>query len=156
MIYFIQDAETRLVKIGFSNAPWQRFAKIQSDCPGELTMRALIDGGVAEEAALHVRFSAHRSRGEWFRAEASLGEFLALQALPVKPSGRNPFGPKAVADAIGISKSYASMILAGRQAPSLRVAAKIFDAFGERVGPLSNLTDEEAARVTGILDRMAA
>lgn len=44
---------------------------------------------------------------------------------------------------IGISRTHAYDILAGRQEPSLRKAIEIFDATGERFGILKSLTPTE-------------
>ena len=50
--------------------------------------------------------------------------------------------------AIGISQSYASMILSGSRKPSARVVAHIFDKTGWKHPSIDSLTDEQ---IKGIL-----
>lgn len=50
-----------------------------------------------------------------------------------------------VMDAAGISASYASMILKGRRPCPPLVAAKVYQRFGHRMGPLLAATDDEIA-----------
>lgn len=47
----------------------------------------------------------------------------------------------------GISKGYASDLLAGNKKPAPLTAVRIFRATGLRLGPLEGLTDEEIAVV---------
>jgi hypothetical protein len=143
MIYLIRESLGGFYKIGVSDDPWKRVSKIQSDCPGDLTVCAILEGGEEEEAALHERFSEHRARGEWFRPAPALVEFAAQHSAPARPGGRNPLGPKAIADAVGISKSYASMILGRKQPASLHVAVKIFDATGEWYGKAAKVSNDD-------------
>ena len=48
-------------------------------------------------------------------------------------------------DAAGISASYASMILKGRRPCPPLVAAKVYQRFGHRIGPLLTATEDEIA-----------
>lgn len=82
MIYFIQDASTLLIKIGFTDsAPEKRLAQLQTGCPGELMLLLMIEGGQNDEADLHERFDDLRERGEWFRPGPMLiGLMIDLRA----------------------------------------------------------------------------
>lgn len=45
----------------------------------------------------------------------------------------------------GISKGYASDLLAGNKKPSAPMAVRIFKATGLKLGPLQDLSDEDVA-----------
>lgn len=47
-----------------------------------------------------------------------------------------------IANATGFTEAYGRMILNGR-APSLKAALEIFDATGDKFGPLAGLTNSE-------------
>lgn len=74
-IYFIRCRD--MVKIGFSVNTTNRLNRIQSFCPYPLTLIASIRGTMADEAALHDRFSSYREHSEWFRCEGDLAEYVA-------------------------------------------------------------------------------
>jgi hypothetical protein len=74
-VYFI-EAPNGLVKIGFSTNPWQRLGKMKVDCPDELILRSFVDGGISEERAFHQRFCSFHVRGEWFRLQGELRDFI--------------------------------------------------------------------------------
>lgn len=65
-IYFIQNKETGLVKIGYASDVRQRFGAVQSASGSKLELLAHFPGGKPEEQALHEKLAAHRIRGEWF------------------------------------------------------------------------------------------
>lgn len=94
MIYIVQDTASSLVKIGFTDSARRRLSKMQSDCPTELRLVALLDGSRNAERELHVQFSAHRERGEWFRPHPDilmLGEASAsLPTLKKPAAGKKP------------------------------------------------------------------
>lgn len=54
-----------------------------------------------------------------------------------------PLTPTVLKDALGISQSYASMILAGDRPLKLPVAIEIFRKTGHKLGPIAKATDEE-------------
>lgn len=59
-------------------------------------------------------------------------------------------GPSELSARAGISKGYASDLLAGKEKPSQRTALSIFRATGIRLGPVATLNDEEIA----VLEKM--
>jgi Meiotically up-regulated gene 113 len=66
-VYFIQDGLSRYVKIGWTtDSPFRRLQTLQTGCPGDLSVAAMVRGTEDLEKALHKRFAHYRIRGEWF------------------------------------------------------------------------------------------
>jgi hypothetical protein len=99
VIYFIRCPDAGAIKIGTAYGilarAFARLSTMQSGCPLDLELVAVIDGGGREEAELHQRFAALRIRGEWFRYEGDLKAHVEQFPRPVKPYGTRL--PKAVA-----------------------------------------------------------
>lgn len=74
MIYFIYHNE--YIKIGFSADPWGRLASLQTAHYQRLDLLAIMPGDQAAEREIHRRFWKHRERGEWFRDNALLRQFI--------------------------------------------------------------------------------
>jgi hypothetical protein len=70
-VYFI-EAENGLIKIGHTASIRERFKKLNTAVPMQLTILGLVPGDQALEFALHKRFAAHRVTGEWFQANDEL------------------------------------------------------------------------------------
>lgn len=71
------------VKIGFTSGPIEyRLVGIQTGAPEKLTVVAQFDGTVPQERALHRRFSAHRSYGEWVHREGELAAWIDAGCPP--------------------------------------------------------------------------
>lgn len=68
------------VKIGVSNDPKKRAGKISADCPLPVTLAGYQEAGFDFEATLHAKFSDLRVKGEWFKMEGPVAEWVA--ALP--------------------------------------------------------------------------
>lgn len=82
-VYFIQDERDGSVKIGRSVDPRGRLTALRCANGGRhLALRATMPGAAAEERALHARFGSLRIRGEWFRPEPELLEFIASSTEP--------------------------------------------------------------------------
>lgn len=151
MIYFVRCIASCRVKIGFSENPYVRFSKIQSDCPTELELTCVIDGAQAGEAELHKRFSHLRVRGEWFADDGSISaEFNAQTSLP-RPASRPPFGPNQFAAIMGISQSQASRLLSGKRPPTLEMAVRAYRLCGLKLGAFGELRDEQIGGPKGNL-----
>lgn len=74
LIYFISSGDA--VKIGISQDVARRLESLQCGSPVELTLLGTRPGGEVEERALHQKFAHLRIRGEWFRLERDLLEFI--------------------------------------------------------------------------------
>ena len=100
MIYFIQQGGDGPIKIGLAEDPYVRCDLLQVGNPEKLYVRAVMPGGLAEEAALHMRFADGAIRGEWFAsdtpglldlvAEAEHDEFWSEDELICERCQTNP------------------------------------------------------------------
>jgi hypothetical protein len=73
------------VKIGYARDVGRRMTKMQADNHKILTCLAVIEGGRAEEADIHARFSEARLHGEWFAPVPDLLSYI--KALPAWSDG---------------------------------------------------------------------
>lgn len=79
MIYFLIGVEDgqNLVKIGYTSKPLQeRIQALQCGSPCTLSVVMLLEGGKADEIALHGRFRKYRHHGEWFHPGPELVAFV--------------------------------------------------------------------------------
>ena len=76
MIYFIKNISNGQIKIGFAVKPNKRLADLQTGSTDKLILIKAIDGGPADEAALHEKFAVHRLNGEWFSPHDEIIEFI--------------------------------------------------------------------------------
>src|SRR5208283_988073 len=75
--YVIQCGGTGFVKIGKSNRVGSRLSNLQSANPHPLEILVLLPDVVGfREEDLHYRFRGSRDRGEWFRFEKDLEDFV--------------------------------------------------------------------------------
>ena len=74
MIYFIRDGDA--VKIGFAADPKNRLRSLRTGNSRKIFILGVMDGGLNEEAALHLRFGSDRIRGEWFRLSHEIISFI--------------------------------------------------------------------------------
>lgn len=70
-VYFI-EAENGLIKIGYSASVRERFKKLSTAVPMQLTVLGLCPAEPHVERELHERFSGQRAMGEWFRPSPEL------------------------------------------------------------------------------------
>lgn len=80
-IYMIRAGGHGPVKIGFAEDVARRMTKMQADNHERLSLIRLLEGGLDEEAGLHVRFADHRLHGEWFSFTRLMLGDLALEDL---------------------------------------------------------------------------
>jgi hypothetical protein len=76
-VYFVQAGEGGPIKIGFAANAKLRIDKIRVDCPDELIVLGVIDGGPGDESWLHGYFAEHKKRGEWFHPVPELLAYIA-------------------------------------------------------------------------------
>lgn len=72
--YFIRDVDRDLIKIGISKNPRTRYSSIRTSNPGNLELVLTLPGNM--ERRLHDQFASLKHRGEWYRLEQPLMEFL--------------------------------------------------------------------------------
>lgn len=83
-VYFISAGP--FIKIGLSKAPFGRVESLQPWCPYTLELELVVPGTPGDEAAFHWLFLEYRVRGEWFRHEGRLKEFLGrYEAISLDP-----------------------------------------------------------------------
>lgn len=79
MVYFIQGAITKKIKIGFTKAKFvnQRLTDMQVGSPDKLIILGLISEATkTDEKQYHEHFLFCRSHGEWFNPDPELIEFI--------------------------------------------------------------------------------
>jgi Meiotically up-regulated gene 113 len=88
-VYFTENGPD-FIKIGFSTDPNSRRSQLQTSTPYELRVVLAIPGTMETEKKLHKRFQHLRVRGEWFRKDPELLEFitgeLKRQEAPPTPA----------------------------------------------------------------------
>lgn len=77
-VYFVQAVTLGLVKIGYAVRSADRLRTLQVGSPDRLELigRIACQDPEAVERALHIRFRALRSHGEWFRGEPELLDYI--------------------------------------------------------------------------------
>jgi hypothetical protein len=75
VVYFVADAHGH-VKIGRATDIYVRLAMIQNGQALPVRLLATVPGQKREERETHDRFRSLRVRGEWFRLEGELREFV--------------------------------------------------------------------------------
>ena len=80
VVYFVartpRPVVGELVKIGMASNMAARFSALQSSQPETIYLLATIPGGLTVERRLHRVYSHLRERGEWFRVDPELAEFI--------------------------------------------------------------------------------
>lgn len=80
MIYFIEAVGLDRMKIGTTRRDVAKRVKgIETMCPCPIRLLRVMGGDHSEERALHTRFTAHRSHGEWFVLSAIADEVARLE-----------------------------------------------------------------------------
>ena len=92
MIYFIQNTETKHIKIGYSDNVRNRLSSLQTTSPHELAILTICEGGIEVEKELHDKFNNYYVRGEWFNPSEELISYI------------NEFPPYVNKNYIGITK----------------------------------------------------
>lgn len=87
-VYFAKPVDMEgPYKIGCSEKPAMRLAKLMEWCPFPLEFAATAPGTFAEERRLFCKFREHRIHGEWFRAAPEIVAFVE----GVRQTGKLPF-----------------------------------------------------------------
>lgn len=88
-IYFILNYDSQAVKIGIAKNVKRRLASLQTSSPSELKLLATIKTKSVNDArkiekSLHKRFDKHCIRGEWFKADVELLDYIKQQTIASK------------------------------------------------------------------------
>ncbi len=75
-IYFIQEENNGLVKIGYSKNPKNRKNSLQIDCSRKLEIIKIIEGDYKRENYIHHICSRFNVRGEWYRPHPELLDYI--------------------------------------------------------------------------------
>lgn len=73
-VYFIKAGG--LVKIGFSSDVLNRMSNLRVGCPVDSELVAVIPGTEDTELYFHKMYKSTREKGEWFRLEGQLADFI--------------------------------------------------------------------------------
>jgi hypothetical protein len=84
-IYFVRNGRRRRIKIGYTGDYRARISNLMTASGDELKLVALIRGSRQDEKALHYRFGDYWVKGEWFKFEGELAEYV--RSLPKPPRG---------------------------------------------------------------------
>lgn len=137
------------VKIGWSKDPLKRHKYLQTAHTDKLTILGVKEGSASDETALHDSFANFRLRGEWFRLEGRVCQFVAQLSPPpsktISTCDRACAGPLAnfignargrvteFARELGVSKGAVHDLITGRRKPGLELATKIEKATAGKV-----------------------
>jgi len=75
-VYFIQNPETGLIKIGKSKNVFERIHKLMADHRADLRILGVIKGDSWKENELHRRFAKHNNHLEWFNPEGEILKYI--------------------------------------------------------------------------------
>ena len=83
MIYFVERSDNGLIKIGTTTCLSQRLKSLFYEHRVEMKVLAVLEGGHAEERAMHGRWKHLRARqGEWFYPGDDLIAFINEECRP--------------------------------------------------------------------------
>ena len=126
MVYFIKSGD--FIKIGTTTDIKKRMAVLQVGSPFKLSVLALVEGSFEEESKLHTKFKKQRMKGEWFKINKKILDYISklskdamwfhgFVSEPFIPMGRikearikNNMSLKSFADELGITKQSAMEI----------------------------------------------
>ena len=96
-MYFIQDAVTLAIKIGFClKNPRKRLAALQTGNSNAMRLLGHVPGSELHERRLHERFSQFHIQGEWFGGaiQAAIEAILTCSSLDTLGPARGPDLPR--------------------------------------------------------------
>jgi hypothetical protein len=76
MIYFIQDIESKHIKIGYTKNIKSRISNLQVGSSSKLKLLGYISGDLTLEKEIHYIFREFTVRGEWFRVDQTIIDYL--------------------------------------------------------------------------------
>ena len=75
-IYFIQDTECGLIKIGWAKDPYSRMTTLQTGAPNRLILLGAFEGTIKDEKTIHNLMKNERTRGEWFKDNENIRQYV--------------------------------------------------------------------------------
>jgi hypothetical protein len=75
-VYFIREDDNGPIKIGYAKNVLTRLSQLQPGNPSALRVVATVPGGEPEEKRLHQRFHHLKIRGEWYKANDELLDYI--------------------------------------------------------------------------------
>jgi hypothetical protein len=81
-VYFIRCEATGMIKLGKAQDPIARLRALQTGSASELVLVGAIEGGFDREKELHERFAHLKTRGEWFKPETELLDWIRVITNP--------------------------------------------------------------------------
>lgn len=76
VVYFIRNPDSGLIKIGTTAYLSRRLSCLRSHSGAELELLGSLPGNRYVEAGLHSRWAGLRVRGEWFRPDPEILEWI--------------------------------------------------------------------------------
>ena len=81
-VYFVFNRDSKAIKIGIAKNIRRRLASLQTSSPAELELLCSVKNKTTKaarklEQELHQKFDRFRIRGEWFKAETELLDYIA-------------------------------------------------------------------------------
>lgn len=90
-VYFIENQENKLIKIGKAKDVLSRLGQLQAETTDQLRVLATVEGYTDKERELHQHFFEYRTKGEWFYPEQPILDFIIENGIPSSiPSIRPP------------------------------------------------------------------
>jgi hypothetical protein len=77
-VYFVQVGSRGDIKIGYSTNIMKRMNSLSSSMPENIKLLGYITGDLNREKELHKMFRILNVKGEWFRCDKSIIEYLNL------------------------------------------------------------------------------
>ena len=84
-LYFIQAADTGMIKVGRSKNPKKRLQSLQTGCGNRLKLIAVFEGQGWREKEIHRDLREFRKEGEWF-------DVFCTGSLPIDLYEQIPWG----------------------------------------------------------------
>lgn len=79
-VYFLQNPDTKRIRIGYTTRPMSRLREHQGAHDGDLDFLLVIDGTPRLEKKLHEQFKPYRKRGSWYEPSEELLNFITAKA----------------------------------------------------------------------------
>ena len=102
-VYFILNLTTQELKIGQSKYPYARLKQLEQEEKAPLVLLGMKEDVIPLEKKLHSKFSHLHSRGEWFKLEGDLVDYvqqihkastlIEVTSPPTHSSRRKEIGP---------------------------------------------------------------